>query len=154
MKIINRNKGFSIVELMIVMVILGVLVAIAIPYFNGSKIKADLADAATELVTINMKIAQNKINMLSGKTTKADIEKIVKNNVGISNNVAQKFNIGVKCASDDICSKYHLYAQPKNGNKINKGLWLSSEEAILYTCDASLNLKDLNSASTNNNCTK
>lgn len=154
MKIINRNKGFSIVELMIVMVILGVLVAIAIPYFNGSKIKADLADAATELVTINMKIAQNKINMLSGKTTKADIEKIVKNNVGISNNVAQKFNIGVKCASDDICSKYHLYAQPKNGNEINKGLWLNSEEAILYTCDASLNLKDLNSASTNNNCTK
>ena len=139
---------------MVVMVILGVLAAIAIPNLNGSKIKADLADAATEIVTINMKIAQNKINMLSGKTTKADIEKIVNNNVGISINVTKKFSIGVKCANDDNCSNYHLYAQPKNGKGINKGLWLSSEEALLYTCDANLNLKDLNSASTNNKCTK
>ena len=154
MNIINRNKGFSIVELMVVMVRLGVLAAIAIPNLNGSKIKADLADAATEIVTINMKIAQNKINMLSGKTTKADIEKIVNNNVGISINVTKKFSIGVKCANDDNCSNYHLYAQPKNGKEINKGLWLSSEEAVLYTCDVSLNLKDLNSASTNNKCTK
>ena len=77
MKIIDRKKGFSIVELLVVMVILGVLAAIAIPSFNGSKMKADLADAATVLVSINMKIAQNKINMLSGNITKANIEGIV-----------------------------------------------------------------------------
>ena len=152
MKIIDRKKGFSIVELLVVMVILGVLAAIAIPSFNGSKMKADLADAATVLVSINLKIAQNKINMLSGNITKANIEGIVKANAGISNNAAQKFNFGVKCA-DDNCLKYHLYAQPK-GKEITKGLWLGSEEAMLYTCDASLDLISLDSVSNNSKCTK
>lgn len=153
MKINDRKKGFSIVELLVVMVILGILAAIAIPSFNGSKMKADLADAATVLVSINMKIAQNKINMLSGNITKANIEGIVKANAGISNNAAQKFNFGVKCAKDDNCLKYHLYAQPK-GKEITKGLWLGSEEAMLYTCDASLDLKSLDSVSNNSKCTK
>lgn len=50
-----KQKGFTLVELMIVVAILGVLVAIAIPSYNSYRVKVNRGDVKTEM----MKIAQD-----------------------------------------------------------------------------------------------
>ncbi|HBI26232.1 MAG TPA: hypothetical protein DDY25_00665, partial [Peptococcaceae bacterium] len=47
------NKGFTLVELMVVLLILGILVAIAIPIYNNVTGKANLNAIAANLRTID-----------------------------------------------------------------------------------------------------
>jgi len=48
----KKNKGFSLVELMIVVSIIGVLAALAVPRFQGFQARAKSAEARTSLAHI------------------------------------------------------------------------------------------------------
>lgn len=56
------NKGFTLVELMVVVVIIGVLTAIAVPIYNSATDKAKTNAIAANLRIINGAIAQFKAN--------------------------------------------------------------------------------------------
>ena len=46
-----KNKGFTLIELMVVIVIIGILATLAIPKFNEASLKAKVSEAPTVLST-------------------------------------------------------------------------------------------------------
>jgi type IV pilus assembly protein PilE len=54
------SNGFTLIELMIVIAVIGVLSAIALPSYRNYIEKANLADASTTLTNISLKGAERK----------------------------------------------------------------------------------------------
>ncbi|MCO8081402.1 type IV pilin protein [Acinetobacter lwoffii] len=59
---VNKSHGFTLIEILIVVVILGILAAISIPSYNQYIIKANRVDAQTTLVDIASKIQRYKVS--------------------------------------------------------------------------------------------
>jgi type IV pilus assembly protein PilA len=58
----NNNKGFTLVELMVVIVIIGILVAIAVPIYNQSTTNAQVNACKANLRIINGAVSQYAAN--------------------------------------------------------------------------------------------
>ena len=59
---VNKSHGFTLIELMIAVAIIGILAAIAIPSYLQYIIKANRVDAQTTLVDIASKIQRYKVS--------------------------------------------------------------------------------------------
>ena len=91
MKRLNNKKGFTMAELLIVVAIIAVLVAIAIPVFTSqlekareatdvANIRAAYAEAAADAITTNGTSVEKETTATTKSTGK--IEKIAAENVG------------------------------------------------------------------------
>lgn len=73
------NRGFTLVELMVVVVIIGVLTAIAIPVYKASTAKAEAGACQANLRMIDSAIQQYKmLDESTDKLTAANLEEKLK----------------------------------------------------------------------------
>lgn len=111
-----RSKGFSLVELMIVIVIIGVLAAIAVPIYSNTVMKAKRAEADAALGSI-----QTQLDIFKGEFGRYPKERIAEYVVGSSWNDINPGELTGKYFSD---SSYTYYGSP-NGKVMkitcNKG---------------------------------
>lgn len=78
---VNKAKGFSLVEAVIVMAILGIIAAIAIPGYNDSARKSNRSDAAGSLASAAA--MQERIYAENNSYT-TDVSRLVTNADGVS----------------------------------------------------------------------
>ncbi len=138
------KQGFTLIEMMIAVAIIGILAAIALPSYSYFVEKADLAHARTGLVTINQILVREKIK---GNLTGA----IIQNNTdialgGVDVGVREKYDIVVRCGSganpgacagNNSVSTYFLFAVPNDMTSRTKSLWMSHNGTV-YECTVKL----------------
>ncbi len=71
MKMFRREEGFTLVELMVVVLIIGILVAIAIPVFNSARATAEQRSCHANERTLEGALEQYKAAVM-GATNPAD----------------------------------------------------------------------------------
>lgn len=148
----SKIYGFSLIELMIVVSIIGILAVIALPSYKSYVEKANLADASTLLTKISQKITEKKLQFSDSKLIQNDIDSMLEQQLSSSQNVSNKYNVAVHCQDESNCSTYHLYAEPKSGSNLKKSVWMSNNGS-LYICNTTI-VSDIENAAENSNCFK
>lgn len=70
---IQKQEGFTLIELMIVVVIVGVLAAIALPAYQGYSERARRADAKTSMVEVQLAQEKYRANNATYTTDMTDL---------------------------------------------------------------------------------
>ncbi|MDY6856640.1 MAG: prepilin-type N-terminal cleavage/methylation domain-containing protein [Thermodesulfobacteriota bacterium] len=119
----KRQKGFTLIELMVVIIIIGVLASVAIPLYLGYTEDSRKADGKTLLGTI---ITAEKTYYIKNATftdSQADLESFL----GDLGEAEQKWDINLSGASDN---GFTVRVEGKSGTDF-EGLWVE----VSYTKD-------------------
>ena len=74
-KLMKNQKGFTLVELLVVVVIIGILTAIAIPVYNNASRNAERRAVEANLKTIDSAVQQYKMDNGEMPTTTTIVDK-------------------------------------------------------------------------------
>lgn len=77
MQINNRQKGFTLLEVMVVIVILGILASMVVPNLMGNKDKADQQKAVSDIVALENALDMYKLDNGVYPTTEQGLEALV-----------------------------------------------------------------------------
>ncbi|MBW9354200.1 type II secretion system major pseudopilin GspG [Citrobacter sp. EC_71] len=73
----NKQRGFTLMELMVVIVILGVLASLVVPNLMGNKDRADRQKAVTDIVALENALDMYKLDNHRYPTTEQGMEALV-----------------------------------------------------------------------------
>ena len=113
----NRASGFSLIELMIVLVIVGVLLGIALPAYQGYTLRSKRADAHASLLDL---AARQERFVAQNNSYTTDISGSTGLNLGRSTSNEGYYNMSAAaCAGGSIATCYVLTATAAAGSQAN-----------------------------------
>lgn len=129
---VNKQRGFTLIELMIVIAILGVLAAIALPSYQQYVIKSKRADMMTEMQSIGMRIESRRL--IEGNYNNIDLTKLMSGQITAGTTSYPSINPVYDVSIWDIStatatkisgtkltgSKWEIRAVPKTGTMMEK----------------------------------
>ena len=77
MKISKHAKGFTLLEVMVVIVILGILASMVVPNLMGNKDKADMQKAVSDVIALETSLKFYKMDNYDYPTTEQGLEALV-----------------------------------------------------------------------------
>ncbi len=109
----THTRGFTLIELMIVIVIIGILFAIALPSYQASVLRGHRADAQGILMDIS---AREERFMAQNNTYTTDISAATGLNMGTTTSNNGYYNLSVAaCGGGSIATCYLLTATATGG---------------------------------------
>ena len=77
MQVTNKQKGFTLLEVMVVIVILGILASLVVPNLLGNKEKADQQKAVSDIVALENALDMYKLDNSVYPTTEQGLEALI-----------------------------------------------------------------------------
>ncbi|WP_416190381.1 type IV pilin protein [Neisseria sp. CCUG17229] len=118
----RNNQGFTLIELMIAIIVLGFMFTLALPFYHRYTEQAYLAKAHTALMNIHtqlkIKLAQNPLLDIP-----TELEHI--HHYGIDQTITEKYEFHVEMYQQDSRA-YRISAQPKEQTSYSTSIWVDS----------------------------
>lgn len=122
----RKLNGFTLLEMMVVVAILGIIAAIALPSYDHFVEKSNLAAAKNEMVDVVARMNQNKLKN-STDYSAAGLTALLSEKNSL-NSLSGKYRF----ASGGTFPQYHIYLQPQRSGW-QKSLYLT-EAGRVYEC--------------------
>ena len=107
----KKNRGFTLIEILIVMVVIGILAAIAVPSYNSQLRKSSRAQAQA----VMMDIANKEV--LTLQSTRAYTATVADLGVTIPDDVNKFYTLWVTVDNTATPPSFTVNAQPKSGTR-------------------------------------
>lgn len=109
-----RQSGFSLIELMIVLMVIAILAGIALPSYDSYRVRANRADAQAFLMEVAQ---QQQRRLMDARTYANDPNAITTLNLALPNNVVQHYTVTVVAPAGATPPTFTITATPKVGTR-------------------------------------